>query len=99
MANWPRSLSDAFWTLDRLLGGQRRPTRIQKWIARHPIGTGLCMAVPYALFFIWLSSPEPENLWKAALGGLAMGFVFVPFVLLERLRQRRLVRLGIWDGS
>lgn len=42
--------------MDRALGGQQRPTRIQKWVARHPISAGLCLAVPFALFFLMESS-------------------------------------------
>lgn len=100
MANWRRLLGDAFWTLDRALGGQRRPTRIQKWVARHPIGTGLCVAVPFTLFFLMLSrEEEPDDPMFAVVFGLALGLVFALTAVSERLRQRRLKRLGVWDGS
>lgn len=100
MAKWKRSFVDAFWAWDRALGGQRRPTRIQKWVARHPIRTGLCAAVPFTIFYLTLSrEEEPDDLLFAALAGLAMGGVFGLTAVLERLRQRRLKRLGIWDGS
>lgn len=88
------------WALDRALGGQRRPTRIQKWVARHPVGTGLCLAMPFALFFLMVSSEdEPDGPVLAALGGLVMGLLFGLTAAGERLRQRRLKRLGVWDGS
>ncbi|MCX2926280.1 DUF6404 family protein [Streptomyces sp. NEAU-W12] len=105
MAKWWRSLVDAFWALDRALGGQRRPTRFQKWVGRHPIKAGLCVALPPAIFFglfFWLVSDEeePNNLLLAVIGGLLMGLIFSLFTAAsERLRQRRLKRLGIWDGS
>ena len=100
MANWKRSLVDAFWAWDRALGGQRPPTRIQKWVARRPIGAGLCAAVPFTLFFLTLSrEEEPDDLLFAVFAGLAMGVVFGLTAVSERLRQRRLKRLGIWDGS
>ncbi|MCC3775427.1 hypothetical protein [Streptomyces sp. UNOB3_S3] len=100
MANWRRSLVDAFWAWDRDRGGQRRPTRIQKRVARHPVVTGLCMAVPFTLFFLMLSrEEEPDDPLFALFAGLAMGIVFGLTAFSERLRQRRLKRLGIWDGA
>lgn len=100
MANWRQSLRDGFWAWDRALGGQRRPTRIQKWVARHPIGTGLCMAVPFTLFLLMLSPEEdPNDPLFAVVFGLLMGLVFGLTAFSERLRQRRLKRLGTWDGS
>ncbi|MFI7360481.1 hypothetical protein ACIBTP_42120 [Streptomyces avidinii] len=100
MANWKRSLADAFWAWDRALGGQRPPTRIQKWVARHPIGAGLCAAVPFTLFCLALSrEAEPDDPLFAVFAGLAMGVVFGLTAVSERLRQRRLKRLGVWDGT
>ncbi|MEU2182228.1 hypothetical protein [Streptomyces thermolilacinus] len=100
MANWRRSLADGFWALDRALGGQRRPTRIQKWVARHPIGTGLCVAVPFTFFLLLLSGEEePGDPLFAVMFGLLMGLVLGLTAVSERLRQRRLKRLGVWDGS
>ncbi|MDV9187789.1 hypothetical protein R6L23_06105 [Streptomyces sp. SR27] len=100
MTNWRRSLGDVFWTVDRALGGQQRPTRIQKWVARHPISAGLCLAVPFALFFLKVSpEDEADSPLLAMLGGLIMGLFIALTASAERLRQRRLKRLGIWDGS
>jgi hypothetical protein len=42
---------------------------------------------------------EAENLLVAVLFGLFLGLVFGLTAASERLRQRRLKRLGIWDGS
>ncbi|MDX3697782.1 hypothetical protein PV726_48030 [Streptomyces europaeiscabiei] len=100
MANWWRSLGSAFWALDRAMGGQQHPTRVQKWVARHPIGAGLCVAVPFTLFFLMVSrEEEPDDSLFAVVFGLLMGLVFGLTAFSERLRQRRLRRLGIWDGS
>ncbi|MEV8125378.1 hypothetical protein AB0P07_14950 [Streptomyces sp. NPDC085944] len=100
MANWKRSFVDAFWIWDQVLGGQRRPTRIQKWVARRPIGAGLCAGVPFTLLCLTLSrEEEPDDLLFAAFAGCAMGVIFGLTAVAERLRQRRLKRLGIWDGS
>ncbi|WP_327721779.1 hypothetical protein OG381_45030 [Streptomyces sp. NBC_00490] len=99
MANW-RSLGKAFWAVDGALGGQRRPTRTQKWAARHPIGLGFCVAIPLTLLLLMLSrEEEPDDPVFAVFAGLAMGLVFALSAVLERLRQRRLRRLGMWDGS
>ncbi|MEU3752962.1 hypothetical protein AB0H17_09395 [Streptomyces olivoreticuli] len=100
MTNWWRSLVNAFWAWDRARGGQRRPTRIQKRVARHPIVTGFCVGVPFTLFFLILSrEEEPGDPVFAVFAGLVMGLVFGLTAFSERLRQRRLKRLGIWDGS
>ncbi|MGW4382258.1 hypothetical protein [Kitasatospora sp. NPDC004531] len=100
MANWRQSLADGFRARDRALGGQRPPTRIQKWVARHPLGTGLCAAVPFTVFLLLLSrEEEPDDPFFAVVFGLAMGLVFGLTAVSERLRQRRLKRLGLWDGS
>ncbi|MFE7191778.1 hypothetical protein [Kitasatospora sp. NPDC057541] len=94
--NRRRSAANRFWAWDRAMGGQRRPTRIQKWVARHPVGTGLCTAVFFTLFFLLLSLQEPNAL-VAVIFGLLMGLVFGLTAISERLRQRRLKRLGMWD--
>jgi hypothetical protein len=95
VANWRRSLGDALWAVDRALGGQRRPTRIQKWVARHPISAGLCLAVPFTLFFLMVSpEDEADSPLLAMLGGLIMGLLFALTAGAERLRQRRHKRLG-----
>lgn len=42
---------------------------------------------------------ESDSLLVAVPGGLVMGLVFGVVAVGERLRQRRLERMGIWDGS
>ncbi|MFE4450639.1 hypothetical protein [Streptomyces sp. NPDC056796] len=76
------------------------PSRTQKWAARHPVAVGLCMAVPFALFFLLVSEEGADSpLFFSVLLGLGMGVIFACTALGERLRQRRLKRLGIWNGS
>lgn len=60
---------------------------------------GLCMSVPFALFFTMIGPEEESGGLFAVVGGLFMGSLFGLFAFLEGLRQRRLRRLGIWDGS
>ncbi|MDH6221757.1 hypothetical protein M2283_009104 [Streptomyces pseudovenezuelae] len=82
------------------MGGQRRPTRVQKWVARKPIGTGLSVAVSLTLFLPMVSrEEEPDDPLFAVVFGLLMGLVFSLTAVAGRRRQRRLKRLGIWDGS
>ncbi|MEU7698859.1 hypothetical protein ACF064_06630 [Streptomyces sp. NPDC015492] len=99
MANLRRFLGDLLSALDRALGGERRPTRLQRRVARRPIRLGLCLAVPFALFLL-LVSPDDEagNVPIAVLGGLFLGLLFSVAAGAERLRQRRLRRRGLWDG-
>ncbi|MFF2850872.1 hypothetical protein ACFVT5_31750 [Streptomyces sp. NPDC058001] len=100
MARWRRSLAEGFWALDRALGGRLPPTRLQKWVARHPVGAGLCAGVPFALFLLALSpEDEPYDVVFAILFGLAMSVVFGLTALAERFRQRRLARPETGNGS
>lgn len=99
VTSWWRSLGNAFWAVDRALGGQASDSD-QKWVARHPVGAGLCMAVPFAFFFLMVSSEdESDGPVVAALAGLVVWLLFALTSAGERLRQRRLTRLGLWDGS
>ncbi|OKJ65260.1 hypothetical protein AMK27_05525 [Streptomyces sp. CB02009] len=100
MANWWRSVGNVFWAVDRALGGERRPTSGQKWAARRPVAAGLLLAVPFTLLFLALSSEGGAvGAALAVLGGLVMGVLFALAATAERLRQRRLKRRGLWDGS
>jgi len=64
------------------------------------MSVGLCVAIAFALFMGALSgADDPNDLFTAVVGGLAMGLVFGLTAYSERLRQRRLKRLGLWNGS
>ncbi|MEV7170440.1 hypothetical protein AB0O18_12150 [Streptomyces sp. NPDC093224] len=104
MANWRSSVGQAFWVLDWALGGQRRPTMLQKRVARHPIKAGFCVAVPVTLLLVLFSAlstdtEKPESLLFAVLFGSFLGVVFGLTAAFERLRQRRLERLRTGNGS
>ncbi|MFE4971277.1 DUF6404 family protein [Kitasatospora sp. NPDC056651] len=99
MATWQRSLADGFWALDKALGGQRRPTRFQKWAGRHPVQAGLWVAAPLTLFLWLVSGEDGDSPLFVVIGGLTTGLIFGLTAALERLRQRRLKRLGVWDGA
>ncbi|MDT0307637.1 hypothetical protein RM780_11770 [Streptomyces sp. DSM 44917] len=100
MADLRHRLAGVFWGIDRALGGQKPPTRLQQWVARHPIRLALCAAVPAIL----ISAPTIRtdemlgDLLIVLAAGLAAGSLFFLTAHWERLRQRRLRRLGVWDG-
>ncbi|MEW2250892.1 hypothetical protein AB0907_26625 [Streptomyces sp. NPDC006975] len=73
-------------------------------MGRHPIKAGTWVGGPVAListvFFLMVSDEaEPEDVVVAALFGLVLGLLFGLTAASERLRQRRLKRLGTGDGS
>jgi hypothetical protein len=90
-------LARAFWAFDRALGGERPPTRVKMFAARRPLVVGLVTG----LFFGGTYLISPEGGTDVAAGGIAgvlTGAWFAMFARIERARQRRLVRLGVWDG-
>ncbi|WP_433543817.1 hypothetical protein ACQPZG_00925 (plasmid) [Streptomyces sp. CA-294286] len=69
-------------------------------MARRPVAAGLCVAVPLTLLGLAMSREgNTEDLLFAVSAGMVLGVVFGLSAALERLRQRRLKRLGVWDGS
>ncbi|MFE6777879.1 hypothetical protein [Streptomyces sp. NPDC057702] len=95
-----RVVVDAFWSVDRALGGQRRPTRSQRWGARHPIAVGGGVAVVFALFLWTISEGAgPTDALLAVALGVVMGLFFLLVTLAERRRQRRLARLAGRGGG
>jgi hypothetical protein len=89
----------AFWTVDRLLGGERPPTRTQKFVARHPVILSLLAGAAWAAYFLLLADVQPSDYVIAGIGGVLLGGIFGLTALSEGRRQRRLRRLGLWDGS
>ena len=88
-------LARAYWAFDRVLGGQRPPTRSLTFAAWRPLVVWLVAGV----FFWGLFLLVFEGDVLLALGmGVLLGGWFAMFARFERGRQRRLVRLGVWDG-
>jgi predicted benzoate:H+ symporter BenE len=89
-----------FWAIDRSLGGERPPTRTQKFVARHPLGIAACVALAFGGFLFALSDESlPAALVTGLVGGVLLGGIFGLTAWGERSRQRRIRRLGRWDGS
>jgi hypothetical protein len=94
-------LKRAFWSVDRILGGQQPPTRSQRFSARHPLAIGLCTGVPVAVLSAAAGLARHDSPGEILIGGgvgAALGAVFGLTALGERHRQRRLRRLGLWSA-
>ncbi|MEU2735805.1 hypothetical protein ABZ656_10265 [Streptomyces sp. NPDC007095] len=99
MSEVGRRLVRVFWAVDRFLGGERPPTRTQKFTARHPVLLALVTGTVWAAYFLLLPGVQQSDFVIAPVGGFLLGGVLGLTALYERLRQRRLRRRGLWDGS
>ncbi|MFF4832162.1 hypothetical protein [Streptomyces sp. NPDC001315] len=99
MSRAGRRVVRAFWAVDRFLGGERPPARTQKFAARHPVLLTLLAGTVWAVYFLLLPGVQPSDFVIAPVGGLLLGGILGLTALYERARQRRLRRLGLWDGS
>lgn len=84
----------ALRTLDRLLGGEQPPSKIQQFAARHPIVVGFIAALSAFLFGILISDGVSSTtmLSSSLLFGVVMGICFTVTSWGERKRQARLRR-------
>ncbi|MGW8872406.1 hypothetical protein [Streptomyces mirabilis] len=85
--------------MDRFLGGERPPTRTQKFVARHPVLLALLAGTVWAAYFLLLPGVQQSDFVIAPVGGFLLGGTLGLTAFYERHRQRRLRRLGLWDGS
>ena len=99
MSETRRRLVRAFGAVDRLLGGERPPTRTQKFAAQHPVVLSLLAGAVWATYFLLLPDVQSSDYVIAPIGSLLLGGIFGLTALHERRRQRRLRRLGLWNGS
>lgn len=99
MSDIGRKLVRAFWVVDRFLGGERPPSRTQKFAARHPLLLTLLAGTGCAAYFLVLPGVQPSDFVIAPVAGFLLGGIFGLTALYERCRQRRLRRLGLWNGS
>ncbi|MBY8882554.1 hypothetical protein [Actinacidiphila acidipaludis] len=101
MSGRERVLVRALWAVDRALGGQRPPGRLQRWLAaRRPVRvavtTGLCWVT---LFLCCAGDLQRADLVVGLPSGVAACVLIGWSVSYERARQERLRRLGVWDGT
>ncbi|MDX2853080.1 hypothetical protein PV342_32510 [Streptomyces sp. PA03-3a] len=85
--------------MDRFLGGERPPTRTQKFAARHPLVLALLAGTGCAAYFLVLPGVQPSDFLIAPVGSLLLGGIFGLTALYGRRRQRRLRWLGLWNGA
>ncbi|MEU8757706.1 hypothetical protein [Streptomyces sp. NPDC048659] len=99
MSKTSRSLVRGFWALDRFLGGNRPPTSVQRFVARHP----LVPAAGIGLAFLALVAAAPGTQGVDVQVGLTfgafLGLTYYVTAKAEAARQRRLVREGLWKPT
>ncbi|CAM5500350.1 Integral membrane protein OS=Streptomyces aurantiogriseus OX=66870 GN=GCM10010251_04950 PE=4 SV=1 [Streptomyces aurantiogriseus] len=97
-----RSLVRLFWAMDRALGGDRPPTRAQRYAALHPLRVGLVAGAiatgAFALVAL-TSRTHPTDIALVLLVGVMMGAIFALTARGERARQTRLRQRKIWNDS
>lgn len=97
-----RNLVRLFWAVDRAMGGDRPPTRAQRYAAQHPLLVGLTAGViATGVFAVVALTSETRltDIVPVLLGGALMGANFGLTARMEKARQTRLRRRGIWNGS
>jgi len=94
-----RALVRGFWALDRRIGGNRPPTRFERFAGRHP----LAPAVAIGLLFLALIAAPPGtqtvDVEVGIVGGALLGLTYYLTAIYERARQRRLIRQGVWEPA
>ena len=65
----------------------------------HPLLLTLLAGTAWGAYFLVLPGVQSSVFVIAPVGGLLLGGIFGLTALYERHRQRRLRRLGLWNGS
>ncbi|WP_327729290.1 hypothetical protein OG250_25325 [Streptomyces sp. NBC_00487] len=98
---WVERLRRAFLDFDRRHGGAEPPPKVQVFVARHPVGTGLLFGVTFGLLVASGVSAfhDPVLLLQAALPGVGLGLFVWLVCRVERRRQAHYARNGgfRWD--
>ncbi|MGN9814813.1 hypothetical protein ACTMUQ_05635 [Streptomyces sp. SD11] len=89
-------LRQAFLRFDRRHGGAEPPPRVQVFIARHPVGSGVVHGALQGLLFAWVLSgfDEPRRMLQAVLVGVVAGLLSWLGCRFERRRQAYYERNG-----
>ncbi|MFJ4833698.1 hypothetical protein ACIP79_27885 [Streptomyces sp. NPDC088747] len=94
-------LKQAFFKIDRQLGGAEPPPRAQVFLARNALGTAWLVGVGHGLLCALVLSAfdDPWRLFQAMLVGLGMGLFAWLACRFERRRQAHYERTGGFRGS
>ncbi|MDQ1036861.1 hypothetical protein QFZ75_003277 [Streptomyces sp. V3I8] len=89
-------LRRAFLRFDERFGGTEPPPRVQVFLARHPVGTGVVHGVFQGLLFAAVLSAfdDPGRMLQAVLVGLGAGLFAWLVCRFERRRQAHYERKG-----
>ncbi|MFJ2263981.1 hypothetical protein ACIOKD_37790 [Streptomyces sp. NPDC087844] len=89
-------LRQAFLRFDRRTGGAEPPPRVQVFIARHPVGSGVVHGVLQGLLFTFVLSgfDDPRRMLQAVVLGLVAGLLTWLACRFERRRQAHYERNG-----
>lgn len=89
-------LRRAFLRFDERFGGTKPPPRVQVYLARHPVGTGVVHGVFQGLLFAAALSAfdDPGRMLQAVLVGLGAGLFAWLVCRFERRRQAHYERKG-----
>jgi hypothetical protein len=94
-------LRRAFLEFDRRFGGAEPPPRVQVFLARHPVATGVVGGVVSGLLCAWALSAfdDLRLMLQAVLWGLGAGLFFWLLCRFERRRQAHYERTGGWRSA
>lgn len=98
MSDVGQGLVRAFRAVDRLLGGERPPTRTRRCAARHSVVLGPGSGAVWTAYFPLLPEARSSDLPLASACGALLGAIVGAAAGHEGRRQRRLLRPGRWDG-
>ncbi|MER8042534.1 hypothetical protein [Streptomyces sp. NPDC094032] len=96
MPKIPPALVKGFWAVDRFLGGDEPPTRVQRFVGRHPLVPGVSIGLLVFAVIVVPPGTQAVDVVAGIVFGAALGLTYYGTAIGERARQRRLIRQGIW---
>lgn len=94
-----RALVRGFWVLDRYMGGNRPPTRFQRFVGHHPLAPAVAIGLLFLALLVMPSGTQAVDIEVGIAVGALLGLTYYLAAIYERARQRRLIRQGIWEPT
>ncbi|MFI0898383.1 hypothetical protein [Streptomyces sp. NPDC020983] len=94
-----RVLVRGFWAVDRYLGGNKPPTRFQRFVGRHPLAPAVALGVLVLALAVVPPGTQTVDVEAGFTFGTLLGLTYYLTAIYERARQRRLIRQGIWEPT